>query len=143
MKGYDNTGETIDAVLNATKTALMAAAVDVHGQAVELAPVKHGNLKGSLSWTVGGKVGGLNSPGGKQPTGTPKRATADQGVTKTDDDETAYVGTNVEYAVYMEYGTSKIPGGRPFLRRALDAREKYVPEIMKKHYQKALRGVVK
>ena len=142
MKGYDNTGKAIDAVLNATKTALMAAATDVHGQAVELAPVDTGNLKGSLSWTVGGEVGGLNSGGGKASKGAPKRATPDQGVHKTDATDTAYIGTNIEYSMWLEYGTSKM-AAQAYLRPALDAREKYVPEIMKKHYQKALRGVVK
>lgn len=34
------------------------------------------------------------------------------------DDEAAYVGTNVEYAPYVELGTSKM-GARPFLRNAV------------------------
>lgn len=34
------------------------------------------------------------------------------------DDEAAYVGTNVEYAPYVEYGTYKMPS-RPFLRNAV------------------------
>lgn len=35
------------------------------------------------------------------------------------DDTTAYVGTNVEYAPYVEMGTVKMPA-RPFLRNAVE-----------------------
>ena len=140
-KNYDNTDKVIKAMEEATKTALMAGITDMHGQAVELAPIKTGNLKGSLSWTVGGEVGGLNAPGGKPPKGNPRPATASDGVNATRETDTAYLGTNVEYAIYMEYGTSKIPGGRPFLIPAFDARKKYTPEIMAREYKKALQGV--
>lgn len=34
------------------------------------------------------------------------------------DEEAAYIGTNVEYAPYVELGTSKM-GARPFLRNAV------------------------
>ncbi len=34
----------------------------------------------------------------------------------------AWIGTNVEYALWLEYGTSKMPKGRPFLRPALDTK---------------------
>lgn len=137
----DRTKEVMRAVEKATKVALMAGIIDMHGQAVELAPVDYGNLKGSLSWTVGGEVGGLNSKGGKPPKRTPaKLATAKDGIGVTNETDTAYLGTNVEYAVYMEYGTVNIPGGRPFLRPAFDARKQYTQEIMAKHYRKAIEG---
>lgn len=32
---------------------------------------------------------------------------------------TAYIGTNVEYAPYVEFGTRKYPHERPFLRNAI------------------------
>lgn len=34
------------------------------------------------------------------------------------DDENAYIGTNVEYAPYVEFGTYRMPA-RPFLRNAV------------------------
>lgn len=40
-------------------------------------------------------------------------------ITHTTDDEYAYIGTNVEYAPYVEFGTSKHPEERPFLRNAI------------------------
>lgn len=135
---FDKTDEVIRAVKGkATRVALKAGIIDIHRQAVALAPVDTGNLKGSLTWTVAGEVGGLNSPGGKSPKSTPKRATPDQGVNRTDETDTAYLGTNVHYAPYLEYGTSRI-GAQPFLRRAVDEREKYTSEIMSKHYKKII-----
>ena len=130
-KNYDNTDKVIKAMEEATKTALMAGIIDMHGQAVELAPVDTGNLKGSLSWTVGGEAGGLTSP-----------ATADQGVRTTSETDTAYLGSNILYAIFQEYGTSKM-AAQPFLIPAFDARKKYTPEIMKKQYKKALQGVTR
>lgn len=39
-------------------------------------------------------------------------------ITHAKDDESAYVGTNVEYAPYVELGTYKMPA-RPFLKNAI------------------------
>lgn len=38
-------------------------------------------------------------------------------ITHTSDGESAYIGTNVEYAAYVEYGTSKM-AARPYLQPA-------------------------
>ena len=46
----------------------------------------------------------------------------------------AIVGTNVEYAPYMEYGTRFIPEGRPFLRVSLDIYRKRLVEMLRKLY---------
>lgn len=35
------------------------------------------------------------------------------------DAKNVYIGTNVEYAPYVEFGTSKFPKERPFLRNAV------------------------
>jgi HK97 gp10 family phage protein len=47
------------------------------------------------------------------------------------DDHEAYVGTDVEYAKYQEYGTSRIPA-RPFLGGAIIHEEKHIPEVVHK-----------
>lgn len=39
-------------------------------------------------------------------------------ITHTHDDEAAFIGTNVEYAPYVEFGT-RSKGPRPFLRNAV------------------------
>ena len=40
-------------------------------------------------------------------------------ISHDDDGIYAYIGTNVEYAPYVEMGTSKYPEERPFLRNAV------------------------
>jgi HK97 gp10 family phage protein len=40
-------------------------------------------------------------------------------ITHETDSDTAYVGTNVEYAPYVEFGTRRYPHERPFLRNAI------------------------
>lgn len=40
-------------------------------------------------------------------------------ITHTYDEDTAYVGTNVEYAPYVEYGTNRMKA-RPFLKNAVE-----------------------
>lgn len=40
-------------------------------------------------------------------------------ISHADDGTYAYIGTNVEYAPYVEFGTSKHPVPRPFLRNAV------------------------
>ena len=41
-------------------------------------------------------------------------------ITHTSDDDTAYIGTNVEYAPYVEYGTQKTGDGCHFLKNAVN-----------------------
>lgn len=40
-------------------------------------------------------------------------------ISHASDNQYAYIGTNVEYAPYVELGTSKHPEERPFLRNAV------------------------
>ena len=51
------------------------------------------------------------------------------------DDDTAYVGTNVEYGKYVEYGTSRMPP-RPFLKQAVQNHQ----DEYKKLLETAMRG---
>ena len=52
-------------------------------------------------------------------------------ITHDTDDETAYIGTNVEYAAYVELGTSKSKA-QPYLQPAVqDHREEYKAIIQK------------
>ncbi len=55
-------------------------------------------------------------------------------------DVRAYIGTNVEYGLWLEYGTSKMPGGRPFLRPALDSKARealsQVVRVLNRYFEK-------
>lgn len=82
---YENhTEEVLEALGTATVNALVKCGLVAEGYAKKLCPVDTGRLRNSITFNV-------------------------------DEDEPAvYIGTNVEYAPYVELGTGKyVPGGRP------------------------------
>ena len=89
---------------------LISAGVMVRGQAALLAPKASGNLRGSITWRTKDKDGAFNAGDGKNVTGTM--------ISSPSKDE-VFIGTNVEYAEYMEYGTRNT-GAQPYLRPAID-----------------------
>lgn len=53
------------------------------------------------------------------------------------DDNKVAIGTNIEYATYVELGTSKMKA-KPYLRPALDDKRDEIPKILEKHLQRKL-----
>ena len=100
------------------KAAKMAGGV-IEGHAKELCPVKTGNLRNSITHALGGE----SVNGGEIPT-------------DSNGEVTVYVGTNVQYAPYVELGHNQEPGrfvpaikkrlvadhvaAKPFLRPAVE-----------------------
>ena len=84
IKLVDNTGEILEAVQRASIIALESCGLTAEGYAKKLCPVDTGRLRNSITHIV-------------------------------DESELSVtVGTNVEYAPYVELGTGKYyPGGRP------------------------------
>jgi HK97 gp10 family phage protein len=83
----------------------------LRAQAVELAPVKLGELKNSLMYKTSKTDGGFNQGGGDK-----------QATTKLDVKPKpleGFVGTAVEHGTYQEFGTRYMPA-QPFLRPAAD-----------------------
>lgn len=83
----DNSDEVLEELEDAAMRALETCGLIAEGYAVDLAPVAEeygGTLRGSITHRV------------------------------DEQKKTAYIGTNVEYAPYVELGTGKYyPGGRP------------------------------
>ena len=79
--------KVISNVKNSLPVAILKACVIVQGAAKPLTPLKTGNLRGSITYSISGNEG--------------------------------RVGTNVEYAPYVEMGTSKM-AAQPYLRPAAD-----------------------
>ncbi|WP_368252437.1 HK97-gp10 family putative phage morphogenesis protein [Enterococcus sp. 2201sp1_2201st1_B8_2201SCRN_220225] len=73
----DHSQEAKDAIQQATVRWLFEACILVQGQAILLAPTQTARLKGSIDYQV------------------------DEG------ELVGYVGTNVEYAIYVEFGTGE------------------------------------
>lgn len=86
--------ENIQAWLQAVGEDAASTAADVLTQTKT---IDTGRLKNSINWAITGKQGSGDSPKG------------------TPEENTVYIGTNVEYAIYHEFGTGKYAseGGRP------------------------------
>lgn len=131
MSGYKlkwNGQQVIKLSEKATELAIEHIAIDVHREAVRNAPVDTGRLKGSLAYSVNG-----DNSKGSGPVET----------SKPNDDKIksnknmAIVGTNVGYAIKMEYGGSKqAPKG--YLRPASDKVRLTIPKIVQKYFKKEL-----
>lgn len=123
----DNNYES--AMDKAIEQALVQAGTIVEAQAAENAPEITGRLKGSITFAtkkVAPEVG--------------SKANVSDGVSKPARKWTLHVGTNVEYAPYVEYGRRSGKGRKPFLRPALQAHKhdivsdfgKWVEEYLKR-----------
>ena len=85
VKVTSHVKEVIEAKNEAIARALEAIGIQAEGDVAELAPVDTGRLRDSITHEV------------------------------DESEEAVYVGTNVEYATYQEYGTSKMKP-HPFLK---------------------------
>ena len=80
----DNSKEVLEAMQQAALRALEKCGLTAEGYAKKLCPVDTGNLRNSITHTV------------------------------DEEEPAAYIGSNVEYAAYVELGTGKyVSGGRP------------------------------
>ena len=96
---------------------VLKTAVKIKNQAVQLSPKDTRRLANSIGYDVKGATktaqGGYNSTSGTQIGASERLPDMPKDLIKT----TGYVGTNVEYAVYQEYGT-RTQQGRAFMRPA-------------------------
>ena len=123
--------KVMSAADKAVTKGLLEVGIVLHGQAVELCPVKTGNLKNSISFTLDGKVHGLNSAGGQ-------KAKQSEGVKSSRDKDAVTVGTNVEYAARLEFGFQGTDSkgrkynqpAQPYLRPAVDVNIKNIEKIL-------------
>lgn len=97
----DNTGQVVDGIDSAIGIALEKIGLLAENYAAKKCPVDTGNLLGSITYEVD---------------------TADNAV---------YIGTNVEYAPYVELGTSR-QKAQPFLRPAASEHGAQYREVLKK-----------
>ena len=97
------------AVEEGSDRALLTAAIAVTAQAKKLSPVDFGQLRNSIMYKIhNGEEGGFNESGGES---------AEEKIASTNEKQTAFVGTNLEYGHYVEFGT-KTQEAQPYLRPA-------------------------
>jgi HK97 gp10 family phage protein len=105
MEIVDHSQEFIEEMKRKLEAGMAALGETAAARAADVAPVDTGRLKNSISWATKDQNGGHD---------------ADSTPLANPEDNAVYIGTNVEYAAYQEYGTSKIPG-KHFLKYGANA----------------------
>ena len=119
----DNRDEILGELDEAIDRALEAVGMAASDYAAAKAPVDTGLLRNSITYALHGKGAAIetyeSNETSKRTGKTIKKKTGSYSGTAPDDENAVYVGTNVEYAAYVEYGDS---GGtpRPFLKPAMN-----------------------
>ena len=115
--------KVMKALENANEAGLIAVAIDVQGQAKLLTPVDTGRLRQSISYAT-----------------STRRPIRKDGVTTPPKKGEAIIGTSVEYAPHVEYGTRRMRS-QSFLRKAVDERKGLINAIFTRAFTRVLQGV--
>ena len=124
-----------EGALKGIQKSMKETLIKVAAQAKSLAPVDLGQLKNSIMWDFNKEEGALNDSGGEKTNAKLTLATGKL---------VGYVGTNLEYAVYQEFGTRNLIA-QPYLRPAGESAkgvtakaigEKYGREAMEEEFKR-------
>ena len=113
----DRTDKVRKAIDDSVAIGLTECAVQLEGEIARRTPVDTGHLRNSISFIA---------PRGKSPDeeGSDRLSGKQQ-------EKAAYVGTNVEYAEYVEYGTKRVRA-QPYMRTGLAAAAPALREIFRR-----------
>lgn len=113
---------------------VLETCIQIATQAKVLAPVKDGRLRNSVMYKTKFQEGMFNDSGGLS---APKKLDSQP------KDNEGYVGSNLDYAVYQEFGT-RYTRPQPFLRPAgLIVKGTKAGEVIKRIKEETERGVLK
>ena len=115
VKITDNSEEVLEAMNEQVSAWLEAIGEDAAGTAADRAPVKTSRLKNSVNWATQNNYGS-----GDPPLATPE-------------EKTVYIGTNVEYAPYQEFGTSRGVAGKHFLQFGATAHQAEYKSLLEQY----------
>lgn len=130
--GTDNTEEFLSAFAAAKLRARKRIGEAGEGFAKDLCPVDTGLTRNSITYALAGEsaaISSYTSDDGSE-SGTYSGTAPDEG------DEGVYIGTNVDYAPYVELGTSK-QAAQPFLRPAATNNTATYRRIMEDEFKNA------
>lgn len=141
----------INVTEKALKTAARMIGGSLEGHAKELCPVDTGLLRNSITFALGGEAPNISQYAStkKDAEGNMNSGVYDGTAEKDDDHQiTVYVGTNVEYAPFVELGHSQEAGryvpaigkklkasevkAKPFLRPAMENNKREILQIIEK-----------
>lgn len=148
------TVDNTELVKKASKAAIIrgleAVGIQAEGYAKALCPVDTGLLRNSITHAISGRSAALKkyesnathaSTEATKRAGTagksvsPKREGEYSGDAPDDDVLAVYVGTNVEYAAYVEMGTSKTKA-QPFIQPAIEDHKDEYRKILEAELEK-------
>ena len=113
---------------------VLETCIQIATQAKVLAPVKDGRLRNSIMYRTKFQEGMFNDSGGLS---APKKLDSQP------KDNEGYVGSNLEYAVYQEFGT-RYMAPQPYLRPAgLIVKGTGAGEVIKRIKEETERGVLR
>ena len=123
----DHSDEVLKALKENVGLGLEAIGVDAQGHAVRDCPVDTGRLRNSITYAINGKQGQANTE--PKDLANPE----DYEVLAEPEDNTVYIGTNVEYAAVQEYGDTirHTSGKAHYLRDAIATHNDQYKEILK------------
>ena len=135
----DNSAAFIAAVEAAAEVAMDAVgmqAASACARELQRSPsrIDTGLLKNSITWAVGGKPAAISSYSADRPskyTGKMPPSGSYSGTAPADTDKTksVYVGTNVEYAIYVHDGTKRMTANH-FIKNGISKNRGKLLEIM-------------
>lgn len=141
----DHTEEIQNATEEAVERALEAVGIDVANFAASKCPVDTGLLRNSITYAVSGKEAAISTyhasyGSNRTAKGNRRRAYGKNagsvgigrysGTIGTADEKAVYVGSNVEYAPYVEMGAKggKVPA-QPFLKPAFENHKAKIKQL--------------
>lgn len=132
----DNRKEVLDELEQVIKRALTDVGIEAVDNIVSKGnfPVDTGLLRNSITFAVSGEAPQISSYRADKP--RKGSSTIESGMytgsAPNDKNKAVYIGTNVHYAKYVQYGTSKMVA-RDFMNAPLKANLKHYKEIIEHH----------
>nr|DAL25962.1 MAG TPA_asm: putative tail component [Caudoviricetes sp.] len=114
VKFIDNSEEVKGTIKSAILRGLVKCGLTAEKYAKRLAPVDTGLLRNSITYALSGEPAAIKKYTAQKAKNGEKAEGEYTGVAPDDGGLAVYVGTNVEYAAYVELGTGSFTeGGRP------------------------------
>lgn len=130
----DYSAECKEEIESRALKALTMCGLVVEKFAKQLAPADTGLLRNSITWALAGKKPAVQSYKADKPKNGVIQTGEYSGTTPDDDELSVYVGTNVEYAPYVELGTSK-QEAQPFLKPAAAGSKNALRQCFEKAFE--------
>jgi len=114
------------AINKAMQRLLIKAGIIIEGDAITKVPIDTGRLRGSITYATKGKRSRVRD-----------RAKPSDAIPIPSQDNEVHIGTNVEYAQHVEYGTVR-SAKQPFMRPALDNNRSEITRVLGLEIHKGL-----